>query len=86
MEEGVVDLHEHRPGNIEREGDFELGEVDAGLADSDFILEETFNCAEICQVQSEPHAAIAEFDVDVGSPMNNLYPLPPAPLSVAEVS
>ena len=64
MEEGVVDLHEHRPGNIEREVDFELGEVDAGLADSDFILEETFNCAEICQVQSEPHAAIAEFDVE----------------------
>ena len=64
MEEGVVELHEHRPGNIEREVDFELGEVDAGLADSDFILEETFNCAEICQVQSEPHAAIAEFDVE----------------------
>ena len=64
MVEGAVDLHEHRPGNIEREVDFELGEVDAGLADSDFILEETFNCAEICQVQSEPHAAIAEFDVE----------------------
>ena len=64
MTEGAADLHEHRPGNIEREVDFELGEVDAGLADSDFILEETFNCAEICQVQSEPHAAIAEFDVE----------------------
>ena len=64
MAEGALDLHEHRPGNIEREVDFELGEVDAGLADSDFILEETFNCAEICQVQSEPHAAIAEFDVE----------------------
>ena len=64
MAEGAADLHEHRPGNIEREVDFELGEVDAGLADSDFILEETFNCAEICQVQSEPHAAIAEFDVE----------------------
>ena len=64
MAEGAVNLHEHRPGNIEREVDFELGEVDAGLADSDFILEETFNCAEICQVQSEPHAAIAEFDVE----------------------
>ena len=64
MAEGALDLHEHRPGNIEREVDFELGEVDAGLAESDFILEETFNCAEICQVQSEPHAAIAEFDVE----------------------
>ena len=64
MAEGAADLHEHRPGNIEREVDFELGEVDAGLADSDFVLEETFNCAEICQVQSEPHAAIAEFDAE----------------------
>ena len=33
-----------------------------------------------------PAISIAEFDVDAGSPMNNLYPLPPAPLSVAEVS
>ena len=64
MAEGVVDLHEHRPGNIEREVDFELGEVDRGMDDADFIISETFNCAEVCQVQSEPHAAIAEYDAE----------------------
>ena len=64
MAEGTVDLHDHRPRNIEREVDFELGEVDKGLSDADFVIEESFNCAEVCQVQSEPHAAIAEYDAE----------------------
>ena len=64
MTEGAVNLHDHRPGNIEREVDFELGEVDEGLTKADFVMEETFNCAEVCQVQSEPHAAIAEYDAE----------------------
>lgn len=62
MAEGSTILHEHRPGNIEREVDFELGKVDEGMSQSDVVIEETFNCAEVCQVQSEPHAAIAEYD------------------------
>jgi 4-hydroxybenzoyl-CoA reductase subunit alpha len=64
MAEGTVNLHDHRPKNIEREVDFELGEVDKGLSDADFVIKESFNCAEVCQVQSEPHAAIAEYDVE----------------------
>jgi 4-hydroxybenzoyl-CoA reductase subunit alpha len=62
MADGAIDIHNHRAGNIEREVDFELGEVEPGLAAADLIMEETFNCAEIAQVQSEPHAAIAEYD------------------------
>ena len=62
MAEGAVYIHDHREGNIEREVDFELGEVDEGFEAADFIMEETFNCAEIAQVQMEPHAAIAEYD------------------------
>jgi len=64
MAEGAVDLHEHRPGNIEREVDYEIGDVDAGMADADLVMEQVYNCPEICQVQTEPHAAIAEYDAE----------------------
>ena len=64
MSKDAIDLHDHRPGNIEREVDYEIGDVDAALKDADLVLEETFNCPEICQVQTEPHAAIAEYDAE----------------------
>ena len=64
MSEGAIDLHDHRPGNIEREVDYEIGDVNAALKDADLVLEETYNCPEICQVQTEPHAAIAEYDAE----------------------
>jgi 4-hydroxybenzoyl-CoA reductase subunit alpha len=62
MAEGTVNLHDHREGNVERDVDFDLGDTDNGLAQADVIMEEKYNCAEIAQVQSEPHAAIAEYD------------------------
>ena len=64
MSEDAIDLHDHRPGNIEREVDYEIGDVDSALKDADMVLEETYNCPEICQVQTEPHAAIAEYDAE----------------------
>ena len=64
MSEDAIDLHGHRPGNIEREVDYEIGDVDSALKDADLVLEETYNCPEICQVQTEPHAAIAEYDAE----------------------
>jgi len=39
-----------------------LGEVDQGFEEADLVRENTYNCAEVCQVQSEPHAAIAQYD------------------------
>ena len=60
MAPDAIALHEHKEGNLEREVDYELGDVDAAMADADLVMERTYNCAEICQVQSEPHAAIAE--------------------------
>ena len=64
MSDDAIDLHDHRPGNIEREVDYEIGDVDSALKDADMVLEETYNCPEICQVQTEPHAAIAEYDAE----------------------
>jgi 4-hydroxybenzoyl-CoA reductase subunit alpha len=57
-----VQLHDEKPGNIEREVHYELGDLAKGWADADLIREQTFDCAEVCQVQSEPHAAFAEYD------------------------
>jgi 4-hydroxybenzoyl-CoA reductase subunit alpha len=62
--EGAVTLHEKRPGNIERDVDYELGDVDGGFETANLVREQTFNCPEVCQVQSEPHAAIAEYDAE----------------------
>ena len=61
-----VRLHEERPGNIEREVDFELGDTAAGFAAADLVREETYQLNEVCQVQSEPHAAQAEYDAGRG--------------------
>ncbi|MDE0726758.1 MAG: 4-hydroxybenzoyl-CoA reductase subunit alpha [Alphaproteobacteria bacterium] len=60
--EGAVLLHEDKPGNIERDVEFDLGDVDAGMAEADLVREIEVQCAEVCQVQMEPHAAYAEYD------------------------
>ncbi len=60
--EGAIQLHDEKPGNIEREVHFELGDLAKGFAEADLVREAEFDCAEVCQVQSEPHAAFAEYD------------------------
>jgi len=62
LADDAVDLHEKKPGNLERDVFFELGDVDQGFAEADLVRETTSNCAEVCQVQMEMHAAIAEYD------------------------
>lgn len=59
---GATDLHAERPGNIEREVSYELGDVDGGLATADLVIEESFHCAEVTHVQMEPNATLAEYD------------------------
>ena len=59
---GAIDLHSERPGNVERDVVFELGDVDEGFAKADLVREETYLCAEVCQVQTETHAALADYD------------------------
>jgi 4-hydroxybenzoyl-CoA reductase subunit alpha len=59
---GAVDLHAHRPHNIERDVLFELGSVEQGFAAADLVREGSYNCAEVCQNQMEMHAAVAEYD------------------------
>jgi 4-hydroxybenzoyl-CoA reductase subunit alpha len=58
----AVLLHERKPGNLERDVLFELGNVEQGFASADLVREETYNCAEVCQNQMEMHAAVAHYD------------------------
>jgi 4-hydroxybenzoyl-CoA reductase subunit alpha len=60
----AVALHARRPGNIERDVLFELGNVENGFKDADLVREATYNCAEVCQNQMEMHAALAEYDAE----------------------
>ncbi|HUJ75363.1 MAG TPA: molybdopterin cofactor-binding domain-containing protein, partial [bacterium] len=62
MAEGATLIHDHRPRNIEREVDHEFGDVEAGFAASDVILEESFHAPEVTHAQMEPHAAVAQWD------------------------
>ena len=62
--EGAVELHAERPGNIDRLAEFELGDVDGGFEAAHLVREETYHCAEVCQVQSEPHAVLADYDAE----------------------
>jgi 4-hydroxybenzoyl-CoA reductase subunit alpha len=64
MAPGAVDLHKHRPNNIERDVYFELGDVNAAFAEADLVREGTYNCPEVCQNQMEMHAAIADYDAE----------------------
>ena len=63
---GAVDLHEKRPGNVERDVEYELGDVDAALTGADLVREKTYRCAEVCQAQMEMHAALADYDPERG--------------------
>jgi 4-hydroxybenzoyl-CoA reductase subunit alpha len=64
--DGALLLHDDKPGNIERDVHFDLGDVDGGFAAADLVKEVSFHCAEVCQVQSEPHATFAEYDAARG--------------------
>jgi 4-hydroxybenzoyl-CoA reductase subunit alpha len=61
---GAVDLHDDRPGNLEREIHHEFGDVDSGLSAADLVREESYDCAEVTHVHMEPHAALADYDAE----------------------
>ncbi len=60
----AVAIHAHKPGNIERDVLFELGNVEQGFAQADLVREGRYDCAEVCQNQMEMHAAVADYDVE----------------------
>jgi 4-hydroxybenzoyl-CoA reductase subunit alpha len=55
-------IHENKPGNLERDVHNSFGDVEAGFTTADLVLEDDFHCAEVTHAHMEPHAALAEYD------------------------
>src|SRR3954463_1525072 len=62
MAPDAVRIHARKPGNLEREVQFEIGDVAQALAEADLVREGRYRCAEVCQTQMEMHAAVARYD------------------------
>jgi 4-hydroxybenzoyl-CoA reductase subunit alpha len=58
----AVQLHEKKPGNLERVVEQDFGDVDAGFAAAHLVLEKRFESAEIYHGQIELNATIAQWD------------------------
>jgi len=61
---GTVDLHEDRPGNLERDVHHEFGDVEAGFAAAEIVREDVYDCGEVTHVQMEPNASLADYDAE----------------------
>ncbi|HSR54990.1 MAG TPA: molybdopterin cofactor-binding domain-containing protein, partial [Alphaproteobacteria bacterium] len=61
---GAVDLHEDRPGNLERDVHHEFGDAETSFAAADIVREEEYVCGEVTHMQMEPDASLAEYDAE----------------------
>ena len=62
--EGALQLHDNRRGNIERQVEQDFGDVAAGMAAADLVLERTTHCAEVAHGQIELNASVASWDAE----------------------
>jgi 4-hydroxybenzoyl-CoA reductase subunit alpha len=60
--EGAVLLHDNKPGNLERQVEQDFGDVDAGFAAADLVLERRYECAEVAHGQIELNATVAQWE------------------------
>ena len=59
-----IDPAPTKPSNISKRVAFEIGDVEAGFAEADEIVEKEFKTAAVHQGYIEPHATLARFDPD----------------------
>ena len=59
-----IDPPPARPSNISKQLTFEIGDLDAGFAEADEIVEREFRTAPVHQGYIEPHATLARYDPD----------------------
>ena len=62
----AVLLHDNKGGNIERRVEQEFGDVDAGMAAADLVLERRTTYAEVAHGQIELNAAVACYEPEAG--------------------
>jgi 4-hydroxybenzoyl-CoA reductase subunit alpha len=60
--DGATPLHDNKPGNIERQVEQDFGDVAAGLASADLVLERRYECAEVAHGQIELDATVAHWE------------------------
>jgi len=53
-----------KPSNIAKRVEFKIGDLDAGFAEADEIVDKEFKTAAVHQAYIEPHACVARFDHD----------------------
>ncbi len=53
-----------KPSNISKRLDFKIGDLDAGFAAADVVIEHEFKTATVHQAYIEPHACVAKFEAD----------------------
>jgi CO/xanthine dehydrogenase Mo-binding subunit len=53
-----------KPSNISKRLEFKIGDVDAGFAAADVVIEKEFKTAAVHQAYIEPHACVAKIDAD----------------------
>ena len=53
-----------RPSNISKRLEFQIGDLDAGFAAADVVIEKEFKTAAVHQAYIEPHACVARFEAD----------------------
>ncbi|MDP3225166.1 MAG: molybdopterin-dependent oxidoreductase, partial [Rubrivivax sp.] len=56
--------HDDKPGNLERRVEQDFGDVEAGFAAADLVLEREFDCAEVAHGQLELNATVAQWDAE----------------------
>jgi 4-hydroxybenzoyl-CoA reductase subunit alpha len=64
--EGALPLHAKKAGNIERQVEQEFGDVDAGFAAADLVLERSTAYGEVAHGQIELNAAVAAYEPESG--------------------
>jgi CO/xanthine dehydrogenase Mo-binding subunit len=53
-----------KPSNISKRLEFKIGDLDAGFASADVVIEKEFKTAAVHQAYIEPHACVAKIDPD----------------------
>ena len=61
---GAVRLHDDQPYNLAQAVEHAVGDVDAGFAAADLVLEHDFDCAELAHGQLELDASVAQWDAE----------------------
>jgi 4-hydroxybenzoyl-CoA reductase subunit alpha len=64
MAPGAMAIHEHRPGNIEKEYHHVFGDPEAGFAAAQVIVEDDFFHPRVTHAALEPHGAVGRYEGD----------------------